>query len=207
MTTELILAYRWSAVVHIGLLVGLGIAVSATTTPPHVHHSGGEITIVSGFAAEKPAEDVTQDMPIFAPDPSIEPRSEPVPEMQASEVKVERASAPRPAPLVATEMAKPLEDHEDCDCWKEVPVERRNAMIDSKLEPQPVSPSEIRRTAIHLQPSVATSVTLPTQSEGENGVPDQPPTLAFNRPPPYPADAYQNRLEGRELPRQANQRC
>jgi protein TonB len=106
--------------------------------------------------------------------------------------------------LVQAELPKLPAELEACDCpAHEQPAStpKRETPTNTPAPAQPAPmPQPDRQPPAEPEFTVATAVALPASAATAGVEVDEPPRkVATNPPPPYPADAYQRRLQGRVI--------
>jgi protein TonB len=201
MTSYASFSYRTSAGLHAAAMAA-GLALSQWSSPVHVHIVRGEAVWEASFAAPQAT---TQELPpvLISPSETSDEPAEPQPtEIEPTVVEVRRAAVPTELLLAQADLPKLPSELEACDC----PAHEQSAQTPKRETPtttptppeQPPAPPTPKRAAAKPEFTVTTAVSLPASAAVAGVDFDEPPRkIATNRPPPYPADAYQQRLQGR----------
>jgi protein TonB len=184
---------------HAALFVIAAVFSGFTSTLPHFHLRQGPITIEGSFSTAEPTSETSfyLTLPPTADhgESLTATRAELAP--AAMEIRPVRTSIESSVALIKLPTGM-----EDCKCEApehEIQTPKRLNDCPPEFVSSVEAPSEIRRRDLAAPTtSVSTEVTLPPSSESGGGDVDElPRKIATNRPPPYPADAYQRGQQGR----------
>ena len=188
-----------SAVVHVGLAIA-GLAIAAPEVAPHFHFQRGAIELQGSFAAQA----IAQATLVPSESEAEESPAEAVPFELASPAEMipaERVAAQAPS----AEKSPPADTKAQCDC----PAHEQRLNTPKRSEATPAKLAELTpatetpplpRAPSVAQLSTSAAASLPASSEPAGAEYEEPPSaVPTNRPPPYPADAYQRKQQGRIL--------
>ena len=200
MTSQAIIALRISLALHLvtgGVLAGL--ASMAWFELPHYHLRHGSITVQASFAAAEPTSAEFSSV-LLSQDLVYEPVQAAQGELEAAVTSLTRVSAEER--LVHAELPKLPLELEECECeapehhQMQTPKRPRSDAPPLPAQAKPTAPSPVRTAVANL--AVSSQASIPFSGSDQGIDVDQPPTkLASNPSPPYPADAYENRQQGR----------
>jgi len=192
-----------SVPISIGLHAGafaVAIALSGSTSSlPHFHlRQGGPVVLEGSFATAEP----TSERAYYITLPPAIDHGESL-TVATSEIAPAAVEIRRVRTSIETSLAeiKLPAEHEDCKCAApEHTIQTPQRSLDAPPEfvSSVAAPSQLRRRDMSDPvASVSTEVSLPPSSgSGGSDVDVLPRKIAANRPPPYPADAFQRRLQG-----------